>query len=130
MMPGSDDPDVDRSTVALELSATLLHELVHLMAEYSEADGDTQNNCEYSYLIENMYRWAMYKRYPEAIANCSPLAPTLDGSSPKTINSLWGQDTSVWLAVNPSHTPPCPGDDVVPFDWISSFTLAQIMAKM
>jgi hypothetical protein len=138
MMPGSHDPDIDRATVALELSATLLHELVHSV-RYLQSDDDTQKNCRYSYLIENMYRWAMYKRYPEAIASCSVLAPKFDGTGGDSVDSLWGKDDSVWLAkhesppvivANPRRVTPCPGSVVVPFDWISDGELTDILEQL
>lgn len=53
----------NRMCAALDLSATLLHEITHICLR---AHGDSSGECYVSYLLENTFRWALYKRYSDA----------------------------------------------------------------
>ena len=55
--------DQDRMCVAVDLAATLLHELTHVCNYFG---GDESGKCDGSYLIENNFRWAMFQRYSHA----------------------------------------------------------------
>ncbi|HND31693.1 MAG TPA: hypothetical protein PLA94_16940 [Myxococcota bacterium] len=87
--PTSTPSDIDRLSIALDLAGTLLHELVHITG-YDQADGDVQGGCFISYLIENMFRWAIYTRYPDAQGSRCFAFNSL------SIDPLWGFDWSVW----------------------------------
>lgn len=55
--------DEDRMCVAVDLSATLLHELIHTCGVNMF---DKPGDCDATYLIENNFRWAMFQRYSHA----------------------------------------------------------------
>ncbi len=50
----------DAACLALDLAVTLLHESIHVCAR---ATGDDADDCRKSYLVENIFRWALMKRY-------------------------------------------------------------------
>ena len=66
---------VDKMCAAIDLSATLLHELTHACFR-AWRDTDKEGKCYTSYLIENAYRWAIFHRYPDAASSacCTEVA--------------------------------------------------------
>ena len=54
--------------VIMDLAGTMLHEAAHGYG-VAQADGGTDELCYSSYLIENTFRWAALKRYPELEAS-------------------------------------------------------------
>lgn len=91
--PSSNPSGVDRLAIAIDLAGTLLHELVHGL-DYNQANGDKQGECFVSYILENMFRWAMYTRYPEAQQS------TCRGENSKPLDHLWGWDNAVFPSTN------------------------------
>ena len=93
----------ERLCAALDLAATLFHELTHI-AGFSYADLD-DSECYYSYMIESAFRWAIANRYPDS-ACCSNLACSFiygcgspkyaNWSSCLAYNSGWDPDKSGW----------------------------------
>lgn len=59
---------VDKMCAAVDLSATLLHELTHSCIR-AWRDSDHANECYTSYLIENAFRWAIFHRYQDAASS-------------------------------------------------------------
>lgn len=69
----------------VDFAGTLLHELTHYV-DLDVGDPLGGGNCYTSYRFENMFRWAMYQRYPDAAlsACCSSQAS----------QRLWNDDGS------------------------------------
>ncbi len=61
---------------ALDLACTLLHKLTHVCWR---AWNDESSDCDSSYLVENVFRWAMYRRYPDALQSECCSYPDLGG---------------------------------------------------
>ena len=51
----------ERACAVFQASCTILHELTHA----TELVGEDTGDCEESYLVENVYRWAMYQRFAD-----------------------------------------------------------------
>jgi hypothetical protein len=96
MRPGGNPTDVDRLCVAIELTATILHELLHV--DYASlSNKDKPGTCEESYLIENMFRWAMYQRYPEALGSVFvPMEEGVEASLRVDVDWMWGYDHAIY----------------------------------
>ena len=54
-----------RQCAAMDLAATLLHELMHLSG-YTYIDIQPKRHCYDVYLADNLFRWALFHRYPGA----------------------------------------------------------------
>lgn len=60
----ADGTPIGQMCAAVDLACTFLHELTHVCwRAWSDESGD----CRKSYLIENAFRWAMFRRYPDAL---------------------------------------------------------------
>ena len=96
MRPANNPTDVDRLCVAIELAATILHELLHV--HYSNLSNEDQSGtCEESYLIENMFRWAMYQRYPEALDSVFvPMKEGVEANLRSDVDWMWGYDQAIY----------------------------------
>ncbi len=57
-----DGASAEQICSAVDLSATLLHEITHV-CNRAWWDGDGAGKCYTSYLVENAYRWAVFHRY-------------------------------------------------------------------
>lgn len=87
----------DRMCAALDLAASLCHELTHLCFR---SGNDTACDCEYSYMVENLLRWCLMQRYPDAAQSpcCDYANREVSGTSPPTyaldigrLNNEWGR---------------------------------------
>ena len=72
----SSDPD-ERLCGLIDLSSTLVHELTHVALTFRSGDlsssreGDLDETCSRSHLLQSIYQWAIYQRYPQALrAEC------------------------------------------------------------
>ena len=84
--------DTDRMCVTVDLSATLLHELTHVIGFFSM---DSAGDCDGSYLIENLYRWAVFQRYSDtARAACC----VVDAADPDMWNCFMSDQ---WVYIGP-----------------------------
>lgn len=100
-------PEFDRYCAALNLSATILHEMLHLCWR---SPNDDPENCEVTYLVASTYQWAMLHRYPDLqrSACCEGFSSELDAmfmsDSSWTISCdcIWGMcenpGSSLWLS--------------------------------
>ena len=61
--------DTERLCAALDLAASLLHEMTRL-AGYTLWDFDLFGGCFSSYLIDNTFRWGLFHRYSGAATGC------------------------------------------------------------
>lgn len=79
----------DRMCSAIDLAATLFHELTHVCWRSPD---DTSCTCQYSYMIENLFRWAIMQRYPDATASdCCEYAASMDD-----LNEQWGRSCTTY----------------------------------
>lgn len=81
---------VDKWCSALDLAVTLLHELTHTIGL---SGGDVAGTCEESYLIENMFRFALFRRHP-TITNSACCSGYWDAGW------LVGESGAVWVNAN------------------------------
>lgn len=79
----------DRMCSALDLAASLFHEITHLC---SRAIFDDPCECERSYMVENMLRWCLMQRYPDASASTCCQKYALPGD----LDTLWGSSCTVY----------------------------------
>ncbi len=103
----------DRYCAVIDLAATLFHELHHVLGgdftnvdhrqcyDPTEDDGESPCPCDEIYLSENVFRWAIYQRYPEASSSwCCRAAgketgdPSIDDS-----DSIYYHDGTLYPAV-------------------------------
>jgi hypothetical protein len=123
MFPVSTNSNIDRICIAVDLSATLLHEFFHTR-RIGVSNYEHSGNCEFSYLFENMFRWAMYKRYPmTAWSRFLPHPGKRDGvnSRPRerwspvsagNIDWMWGSDESIFPFTKSFRPANEPVDDI------------------
>jgi hypothetical protein len=63
------DGDEGRLCLAITVAVALLHEVTHLVG-FAGFDNHPERRCEKSYMLENIFGWAMLQRYPSATAPC------------------------------------------------------------
>ncbi len=86
------DDRYERLCAALDLAATLLHETTHLCGL---AIPDAGERCRVSYLTENTFRWAIYKRYGDA-QRTSCCGKFYDGDPDERLNpAMGGRESAV-----------------------------------
>lgn len=98
----SNSPSIDQASILIDFAATVLHELTHACGRAltgrhgdSATDGNSSSHgdCAESYRTENMFRWAMYTRFPEAAAS-------LCTSTKFSISDMWGQNAVIYSNAN------------------------------
>lgn len=87
----TDGTPIGRMCAAVDLSCTLLHELTHVCWRAWSDEADT---CRKSYLIENAFRWAMFRRYPAALQSACCGGPGLGDAD------VFGSSQALWLNDN------------------------------
>ena len=121
MSPNSENPNRDRLAIAIDLSGTILHELCHVFEYPVDPPQDAPRRCNITYLIENMYRWAMFTRYQvyeylnDVDYRSRPITKCFMDERGTVVNDydiieMFGKDRSVF------PTRSCVGDRPVPFD--------------
>jgi hypothetical protein len=87
----------DASTMCgiLDIAGSLFHEMTHQVG-FAGPDPWPASNCYKSYLTENIFRWALYQRYPDAASSncCAEIA---------TDDSLWGDNITRSASNTGSH---------------------------
>jgi hypothetical protein len=58
--------DADRLCTALDLACVVVHEMVHVCGQDFDDWMDNEGVCHGSYMVENIFRWAMMQRYGDA----------------------------------------------------------------
>jgi len=113
------ESDADRFCAAVDLAATLYHELLHVLAgdfdetdhrqcyDPDDEDGESHCDCDEMYLSENVFRWALYQRYSEASSSecCLATAPAYSENASASQNllardSIYYYDRSLYPGVS------------------------------